>query len=252
MAKGTTASDIDVVPGRKPVMEQLRSAPDRIGTVFIQQNAKGREIAEIIDLCRQTKVRYRVIAKQELSRMFSGNTQGVVAKVASQDYVSMDDLMFKAPDAPLPLIVALDQVQDPGNVGALARTLYALGAAGIIVPKDRAAHLGGAAAKASAGALGRLPVARVTNLSRSLDELGKAGYEIYATTIGHDAVSIYEATLSTPMVLILGNEEKGIRPGVLKRATQKVNIPFQRKFDSLNVAQAGGIITAEFARRLCK
>ncbi len=239
----------DLVPGRKPVLEQLDAAPERVDTVFLQKGARGPEISQIVDLCKGAKVRFRTVDRAELERLCPGNTQGVVARILPRASTSLEDLLAAVHDSPLPLILALDQVQDPGNVGTLARTLYALGGTGIIVPKDRSAFLGAAAAKASAGALTRLPVAKVVNLARALDEAADQGFNIYATVASPDARPLYTTPLHTPAILLLGNEEKGLRPGVLKRATATLTIPMARPFDSLNVAQTGALVIGEFVRR---
>jgi len=238
-----------LVPGRKPVLELVEASPERIDTVFLQQGAHGKEIAALVERCKAARVRFRTLPRQELDKIYPGNSQGVVARMATQGFAELPELLAEGASAPLPLIVALDQVQDPGNVGTLARTLYALGGAGLIVPKDRTAYLGAAAHKASAGALAKLPVAKVVNLSRALDECLDAGWDVAATALGNTATNMYQADLSTPAVLVLGNEEKGVRPNVLKRATRLLTIPLARPFDSLNVAQAGAIILAEYARR---
>lgn len=238
-----------MVPGRKPVLELIEASPERIDTVFLQQGAHGKEIAAIIERCKTGNIRFRNIPRHELDKLYAGNSQGVLARIAPQAFVDLDSLLEQALNAPLPIIVALDQVQDPGNVGTLARTLYALGGAGLLVPKDRTAYLGAAAHKSSAGALAKLPVAKVVNLARALDQCQDQGFEVFATGLGPSATNMYEASLSTPAILILGNEEKGVRPNVQKRATQLLTIPLARPFDSLNVAQAGAIVLAEFARR---
>ncbi|BBD09450.1 TrmH family RNA methyltransferase [Desulfovibrio ferrophilus] len=241
--------DQAIVPGRKPVLELIDASPEKIDTVFLQQGAHGKEIAAIVERCKAGHIRFRNMPRHELDKIYPGNTQGVVARLASQGFMDLETLLDQTVDAPLPVLVALDQVQDPGNVGTLARTLYALGGAGLIVPKDRTAYLGGAAQKASAGALAKLPVSKVVNLARALDQCLDRGFDVVATTLGPKATNMYEARLSTPTVLVLGNEEKGVRPNVLKRATQELTIPLARPFDSLNVAQAGAIVLAEYARR---
>lgn len=249
MKKNNQDQSQNLVPGRKPVLEQLSAAADKVDTIFIQQGARGPEISKIIGICKEKGLRFRMLPRTELARMCPGNTQGVVARIIQRGFVELDELLAEATDAPLPLIVALDQVQDPGNVGTLARTLYAMGGAGIIVPKDRTAYMGPAAYKASAGALAKLPVAKVVNLARALDQCLDRGLGVYATTLGTQATNMYKADLSTPAVLVLGNEEKGVRPNVLKRASHQLTIPLARPFDSLNVAQAAAIVIAEFAKR---
>jgi 23S rRNA (guanosine2251-2'-O)-methyltransferase len=247
--KRQTGGDDNLVPGRKPVLELVQNSRDTVDMVFVQEGARGKDIGAIIDACRDGGVRFRKVPRGDMARMFDGNHQGVLARTSAASYTELEDLLDAALDAPLPLLLALDQVQDPGNVGAMARTLYALGGAGLIVPKDRTAYLGGAAVKASAGALTRLPVARVVNLSRALDACDERGWPIYGSMVDPVGKNMYAQALSTPAVLVMGNEEKGIRPGVAKRCSEKLTIPLRRPFDSFNVAQAAAIIMGEFSRQ---
>ena len=141
-------------------------------------------------------------------------------------------------------ILALEAVQDPGNVGTLCRTLYALGGAGIIMPRHNSAYLGPAARRAAAGALEHLPVARVTNLGHALDSAEEAGLTIYGAggQPGSGSLDAFAEPMCLPAILVLGNEDKGLRPGVAKRCAHMLRIPLARTFDSLNVAQAGAIL----------
>lgn len=239
--------DPSLTPGRKPVTELLNDHTDSIDTVYIASDIPG--LGDILARCRETGVRFRKTRRQELDRMFHGNHQGVIARVRSRQLLDLQALLDRAMHAPLPLILALDQIQDPGNVGTLARTLYAIGGAGLLFPKDRTAFLGQAAAKASAGALDHIGLCQVVNLARALDECAKAGFSIYGTGGGEDSKELYTARLHLPAVLVLGNEDKGIRPNVGKRCDEILTIPMQRGFDSLNVAQAGAMIMAEMLRR---
>jgi 23S rRNA (guanosine2251-2'-O)-methyltransferase len=243
-----------LLPGRKPVIEQLERAPEAVDMVYILQDARGKEIDRIISLCKSTKVRRRPASKSDLDRMVEGNHQGVVARLFSPGFLDVDALMEKTRSAPLPVIVALDQVQDPGNVGTLARTLFAMGGGGLLIPKDRSAFLGPAAYKASAGALATLPVAKVVNMARALDDLMDQGFWIYGAEAEHEegGITLFEADFAFPAVIVLGNEEKGIRQNVAKRCENKLYIPLPGGFDSLNVAQAGAMIllkAAEAKRR---
>lgn len=247
--KSENANADNLVPGRKPVLELIKNSPSTVDMVFILDGIRGREIGAVLDACRDLSVRFRKVSRADMDRMFSGNHQGIIARTSATEYTDFEELMQHALDAPLPLVLALDQVQDPGNVGAMARTLYALGGAGIIVPKDRTAYLGAAAIKASAGALTRLPVSRVVNLSRALDRAEELGWPIYGSLVDPAGENMYTQALSTPAILVMGNEEKGIRPGVAKRCSRRLTIPLGRKFDSFNVAQAAAIIMGEFSRQ---
>lgn len=238
-----------VLCGVKPVLELLETDPSRVDEVFLRKGARV-EAGRILDLCRDHRIRFRLCEARDLEKLTGPgtNSQGVAARLLSTGLVDFSKLLDLAPDAPLPLVVALDQVQDPGNVGALARTLYALGGAGLVVPKHNAAFLGTGARRAAAGALERLPVSRVTNLSRALDEAEERGFFICGAAMTAESVSLYEAPLRFPMVLVLGGEENGIRLQVGKRCSLMAHIPMLRPFDSLNVAQAGAIFVAECAR----
>lgn len=236
----------NVLAGRKPVLEILSRTPEKVEHVVIQKGA-DRTVSQIIDKCRELKVRFRLASRVELDRMYPGNHQGVVAAVFSSGFSDLDAVLEAARQSPLPVVAALDQVQDPGNVGVLARTLYALGGGGIIVPKNRSALLGAGAVKASAGALALLPVAKVVNLSRALEEAADQGFHVYGAGTGGNNVFLED--LKTPAVLVLGGEEAGIRAGVLKRVQSVLTVPMAREFDSINVAQAGAVILAQFACR---
>ncbi len=238
-----------LVAGRKPVRELLRADSGRIDLIYFLRKTKERILEPLIQESKKAGVRYRFVDKTELDRIFPGNHQGVVARAAAIGFTDLDSLLEKARTSPLPLILALDKVQDPGNVGVLARTAYALGAVGILTGKFGAAYLGAAAVRSSAGALTRLPVAKVTNLSRALEQCADQGFSVYCSSMSETASNVYEANIYSPAVLVLGNEEKGVRPGVVKHCGQSLYIPMGRDFDSINVAQAGAIFISEFARR---
>lgn len=242
-----------VLPGLKPVLELVISAPERIDQVFIRKSPSSGELQELVRQCRQCGVRFTFVDTPALDRLCGvprrgGTTiahQGVAARLAAAGFTPLETLLAQLPDAPLPLLVALDNVQDPGNVGTLCRTLYALGGAGLIVPRHNSAYLGPAARRAAAGALERLPVARVTNLARALDSAEEAGLTIYGTGCadGADsALNAFTTPLRMPAVVVLGNEDTGLRPGVRKRCHSVLHIPLARHFDSLNVAQAGAVL----------
>lgn len=235
----------NLIPGVKAVLEQLARTPEMVSMVYIRGGRSGQSTEKVLGLCREYGVLHRFVKEEALNRMFAGNHQGVLARLSAVPRAELADLVEAASEAPLPLIVALDQVQDAGNAGALARTLYALGGAGLLLPKHNSVFLGAAAIKASAGALPLLPVARVPNLGRALETLQAQGFTVYAT--GSQGQSVFTANLRLPAVLVLGNEEKGVRPGVEKQTEETLCIPLARDFDSLNVAQAGAIFVAAFA-----
>lgn len=238
-----------VLPGLKPVLELLECDPQRVDMVLIKKGLRTRETERLLDLCRTASVRFSLVEARALDRLCPRAHQGVIARLLDTGFTDFRTLLELAPSAPLPVLLALDQVQDPGNVGTLARTLYALGGAGMILPQHNSAYLGGAARRSAAGALERLPVARVANLARALDEAEEAGLTICGTALGADSRDAFTARIPLPAVLVLGNEGKGVRPGVLKRCGLRLHIPMARAFDSLNVAQAGAVLLGLLARQ---
>ena len=253
---GAEQGEVSLLPGIKPVTELLEASPEKIDAVFIRKGRKGQDTDRILDLCRAAGVRFSLVDDASLDRLWHGRHQGVIARLFATGFTDLEDLLALAVDEPLPLIVALDQVQDPGNAGALARTLYALGGAGLIVPRHNGVYLGAAAARVAAGALDKLAVAKVANLAQALDAALDAGYTVY----GADAASalkqsdpgvtpenVFSFRPRVPAILVLGSEDGGLRPIIRKRCSAFIAIPFAREFDSLNVAQAGAVIISAFA-----
>jgi len=239
-----------LLPGIKPVLEMLGSTPERVDAVFLRKGRHGSDMAAIVDACRAAGVRFSLLDAPSFARVYAGHSQGVVARLFEAGFTDLDELLDKVMDAPLPLVLALDQVQDPGNAGTLARTLYALGGGGMIAPRHNGVYLGAAASKAAAGALERLPVAKAANLGQAVDNAKDRGFTIYGAAVAESpaVLDVYAAPLRLPALLILGSEESGIRPGLEKRCDYLLSIPMLCDFDSLNVAQAGGIIISCFAR----
>ena len=235
-----------ITAGRNPVRELLEAAPKRIDTVLVRKGQRDAKVQEIVTLADDNRIKVQFVDDLTLRRLYSGSHQGVVAITAAVEYADLDALIAGVKDAPLPVLLALDQVQDPGNLGVMARTAWALGAAGIIVPRHGGAYIGAGAMRASCGALHHLPVARVTNLSQTLDACAEAGLSILcADAEGED---LYKAAISLPAVLVMGGEGAGVRFGVGKHCQQRLAVPLRRAFDSLNVAQAAAICLARLGQ----
>ena len=241
----------NLVIGRKPVFELLETASQTVETVYLLDRP-GKDMQKIVEACRKQHIKFKRMPAGDLQRIFAGNHQGVIARVFSQGFSPLETLIAATKEAEYPLILALDQVQDPGNLGTLCRTLHAFGGTGIILPKNRSAFPGPAASRASAGALEKTMISQVTNLSRALEECKEEGFFIYATGMNEEMTNLFQTPLHFPAVLVLGNEEKGIRQGVLKRCDATLTIPMSGGFDSLNVAQAGAVIMGQFLRTLAE
>jgi len=237
-----------LVAGKQTVLEYVRQHPEQVDSVLIQTTRK-RDIHHIFKLCQEMKIKCGLVPKQTLDGMTAVAHQGVLARIFSPGFIDCDQLWHRMTQAGLPLVLGLDHVQDAGNVGTLARSLYALGGAGLLVTKDRSAFLGERAHKAAAGALSSLPVCRTTNLARTITLWKKKGCTVYHASLGPETQSIYQTQVSWPALLVLGGEEKGVRPNVAQKCDFGVHVPQAPDFDSLNVAQAGAMLMGEFLRQ---
>jgi 23S rRNA (guanosine2251-2'-O)-methyltransferase len=240
-----------ILVGRHPVLEALRSGARPIEEVLVEGEARGRHL-DVVALARQAGVRYSRVPRAALTALAgTGHHQGVVARVAPRAYAELEDVLaVPARRGEVPLFVALDQVQDPGNVGNLLRTAEALGAHGVVLPRHEAAGLTAHAVRAAAGALEHLPVARVGNLARALERLKAAGcWIVGAVAEGPGAGPPWDADLTVPLALVLGSEGRGLRPLVARACDALVRVPLVGRIAALNVAAAGAACLYEVRRQ---
>jgi 23S rRNA (guanosine2251-2'-O)-methyltransferase len=235
--------------GRRTVREHIDALPKSCELLLI---AEGAEFPQGIKRAAEgAGLKIDRQKRETLDRLSDGgNHQGVCMQVKSYEYVDIDVITARLarPDA-TPLIFALDCIQDPRNLGAVLRVADAVGAAGVIIPKDRAAGVTAYAARSSAGASASVPVALVTNLARTLTELNKEGMWTVGAT--HKAThTIFETRINAPTVLVLGSEDKGMRPNVEKRCHSLAALPMLGQVDSLNVSVAAGAMAFEIYRQL--
>jgi len=237
------------VYGRNPVLELLRAHGRRADEIAVLAGAHG-PLAEVVALARRAGVKVAYRTREQLTAIAgSDQHQGVVARVASAEYVDLTALLAVPVERGEPaFFVALDQVQDPRNFGALLRTAESFGAHGVIVPKHHQVGLTDAAARAAMGAVEYLSVARETNLVNALEALKKTGVWVYGATAGA-GVPAWGADLTGPLCLVLGSEGDGLRPLVAKACDVLLTIPMRGKVGSLNVAAAGAALCYEVARQ---
>jgi 23S rRNA (guanosine2251-2'-O)-methyltransferase len=242
---------VRVVYGVNPVRELLRSGGEGLAELWLAEGAlRGRTLAEIEQLARRGGAKVRRAPRHKLDRLAGVDAhQGVVAVVADYRYRDLDDLLAlaRASGAP-PLIVLLDGVEDPQNLGAIIRSAHALGAHGVVIPKDRAAGVTPAVAKTSAGAVEHCPVARVTNLAQTLDGLKEEGVWSVAA-VGDGERPLAEIDLTGPTALVIGGEGEGVRPLVRRTCDYTARIPMAGKVGSLNASAAAAICLYEAARQ---
>jgi 23S rRNA (guanosine2251-2'-O)-methyltransferase len=238
----------NIVAGRRAVLETVHHAAWTVEVVYIQKG-KDKAHADIVRLCRTTGVKFQSVPRAKIDATTELKHQGVAAKVFPPGFRSGSHMRGLLPEAEVPLLLGLDHIQDQGNVGSLARTACALGLAGLVLTKDRSASLGSRAIKSSAGALEKMPVGRVINLARFLRESREEDIHTYYAGTDEGCRNLYSLSMRWPAVLVLGNEEKGVRSKVASACDTGVYIPMPGGFDSLNVAQAGGMILGEMLRQ---
>jgi len=242
-------TESEVVYGIHAVLEMLRSGR-RIGKIYLALQKSEKESEEIRLLARQQKVSLVLVHKEELSKI-AGTTkhQGVVAMVPTESYQDLDALLAISIKRREPhFFFLLDSVEDPRNLGAILRTAEAAGVHGVILPKRRSAGLSPVVSKTSAGAIAHLPIARVTNLSQTIDQLKKDQVSI----VGMDAtakMSYLESDFQGPVAIVVGGEEGGIHHKVLERCDQVISLPMRGVIESLNVSVAVGVVAYEVLRQ---
>jgi 23S rRNA (guanosine2251-2'-O)-methyltransferase len=239
----------DYIWGRNPVLEALRSRR-RVHRILVAQGPRDAGMTQVLDQARRVGVQIENSPRRRLDDISkSGNHQGVVAVVAPREYAEVDDILRRAEErGEEALVVALDAIQDVQNLGTLIRTAEIVGAHGIIIPEHRAAGLTPAVDKSSAGAVEFLPVARVTNLTRTLDDLKRRG--LWCVGLDGGAKTRFdEANLKGPIALVVGNEGKGLSRLVREHCDLVVKLPMRGHIDSLNAAVAGSIALYEIWRQ---
>ncbi|MGV1098463.1 23S rRNA (guanosine(2251)-2'-O)-methyltransferase RlmB [Thiovibrio sp. JS02] len=244
----TEANNEELLWGIHPVLEQLRLQPRKVREIIVQQHKGGRKLQEIIDLAQQQGIRIRFLPAQRFPGTAQQNHQGVMARVAPVATTSLDDLLAGLHKEEHPIVVALDLIQDPHNLGAIIRSAAAAGACGVIMPKDRSAPLNATAAKAAAGAMAHVKLCLVTNLAATLETLKEKGFWVYGAA-GEAKQSLYRTRFSGPVCLVVGGEGKGIRPLIREHCDVIVSIPMAGTLNSLNASVAAGIILFEMVRQ---
>lgn len=243
-----SAEPSQLIYGTHAVREALRSGSRPLLRLVIAGH--DRRLSDVIELAKQLRVPVHVEPRHALDRMVPGGRhQGIIGLIAAKPYAETEDVLEAARRrTEAPLVVVLDGVEDPHNLGAIVRTAEAAGVHGIFIPERRAAGLTAAVAKASAGAIEYLHIGRVTNLSRLIEALQKDGLWVY----GLDPLaekSYLDLDFSGPVAVVLGGESKGVRPGVLGKCDDRARIPMRGNVASLNVSAAAAVVLFEVVRQ---
>ncbi len=234
--------------GVHPVLEMLKTKPGLIQSVTIQKSRSGEKLGEIINLARKNSIKTRFAKTLQKLSSPGANHQGVIAKITEYPVLNGDAFLTGINDIEAPFLLALDSIQDPHNLGAILRNAAAAGVDGVILPKDRSSPLTGTVSKISAGALTHLTICRTVNLSRFLQQLKEQDIWIYGSS-RQKGGSLYNVEIRDRICVVVGGEEKGIRPLVKKQCDFNLAIPMAGELDSLNASAAASVILFEIRRQ---
>ena len=236
------------IEGRNAVLEAFRSGKT-IDKLFVQDGCQDGTINTIKREARKHDTIVNFVTKERLDQMSStGHHQGVIAQAAAYDYSTVDEMLAAAREkGEDPFLILLDNIEDPHNLGAIIRTANLAGAHGVIIPRRRAVGLTATVARTSAGALNYTPVARVTNLVKTMEELKEQG--IWFVCADMDGEPMYRLNLTGPIGLVIGNEGEGVGRLVKETCDFTASIPMKGEIDSLNASVAAGVLAYEIVRQ---
>ena len=236
------------IEGRNAVSEALRAGKP-IDRLFIQDHCQDGPVLTIKRLARAKDIPVKYVEKERLDQLSeTGRHQGVIAYAAAYEYAQVEDMLAAAQEkGEPPFLILLDGIEDPHNLGAIIRTANLAGAHGVIIPRDRAAGLTATVARTSAGALNYTPVARVTNLAKTMKELKKQG--MWFVCADMDGTSMYDLDLKGSIGLVIGNEGEGVGRLVKETCDFTASIPMKGDIDSLNASVAAGVLAYEIVRQ---
>ena len=239
------------IEGRNAVMEAFRSGKT-IDRVYVLNGCQDGPINSILREARKHDTLVNFVAKERLDQMSeTGKHQGVIASAAAYAYAEVEDMLKLAEEkGEPPFLFLLDDIEDPHNLGAIIRTANLAGAHGVIIPKRRAVGLTATVARTSAGALNYTPVAKVTNLSATIEELKEKGMWFVCADMG--GTTMYDLNLTGPIGLVIGNEGDGVSRLVKEKCDFVASIPMKGEIDSLNASVAAGVLAYEIVRQRLK
>ncbi|MBW1645642.1 MAG: 23S rRNA (guanosine(2251)-2'-O)-methyltransferase RlmB [Deltaproteobacteria bacterium] len=248
MAGSSRRDDDFLVGGINAVDEILRRRERPLAVLFCRERP-GPRLAALIDRAKAAGATVKTVPDQQLDRLCGHRRhQGVVARVAPVAAVSLEKLLASLDPARQPVLLAVDEIKDPQNLGSIIRTAAAAGAAGLLLPDRRTAGLSPTVAKVASGGLEYLPVCRVGNLVGALEKCRERGFWL-AGTVVDGGTSIYAADLRRPLVLVVGSEARGLRPLVRRTCDLLLTIPMHAALNSLNVAAATAVVLFEIRRQ---
>lgn len=235
----------DVIFGKNPIIEAIASGQSFEKIMVAQQSPFIQEIRQALSK-ENLYTPIQQVPLEKLNRITRKNHQGVIAYISFVEYQSIDDVLNGIYEqGETPLLIALDGITDVGNMGAIARSAYCMGAHAIIVPEKGSALINAVAVKASAGAIQMIHLCKVSSLKASLKDIQHHGIQLVATTLSSSAKPIKDLDFTLPTCIVMGNEEKGVGKNICEMANIQAFIPMNRNFDSLNVSVAAGMVLYE-------
>lgn len=236
------------IAGKNPVIEALKSDRD-INKIWIAEGSQKGQMQVVIGIAKERNVLVQFVPKQKIDQMTEENHQGVIAQVAAYQYAEVEDMFqLAAKKGEIPFFLILDELEDPHNLGSILRTADAAGVHGVIIPKRRAVGLTATVAKLSTGAIEYIPVARVTNLARTMDELKERGVWIFGTDAkGSSDYRTMDATL--PLAVVIGSEGKGMGRLIRDKCDFLIHLPMSGHVTSLNASVAAALLMYEVHRK---
>ena len=244
----SSMEDNHLIEGRNAVLEAFRSGKT-VDKLYIQEGLRDGVISSVLREAKKRDVIINFVSKDKLDLMSKAKKhQGVMAICAAYEYSSVEDILKKAEEkGDAPFIFILDEIEDPHNLGAIIRTANLSGAHGVIIPKRRAAGLTSTVVKASAGAINYTPVAKVTNIAKTIEELKEKGMWFACADMGGE--TMYDCNLTGSLGLVIGNEGTGVSRLVKEKCDYVVSIPMMGDIDSLNASVAAGVLAYEVVRQ---
>ncbi|MEX2459959.1 MAG: 23S rRNA (guanosine(2251)-2'-O)-methyltransferase RlmB [Paenibacillaceae bacterium] len=239
----------EYIAGKHPILEAMR-AGRTINKIWIADNAQKHYSGPIIAEAKELGILVQTADRRKIDQMLEGvQTQGVIAQVAAYDYVEVDDILRIAKDKnQVPLILILDEIEDPHNLGSILRTADCTGVHGVIIPKRRSVGLTATVAKTSAGAIEYVPVAKVTNIAQTIESLKQKGIWI-AGADGDAKITVYQNDLTIPLAIVIGNEGKGIGRLIKGKCDFLFKLPMYGQINSLNASVAASVLLYEVVRQ---
>ncbi|MCL2335317.1 MAG: 23S rRNA (guanosine(2251)-2'-O)-methyltransferase RlmB [Endomicrobia bacterium] len=236
----------NIICGRNSVLELLKAGKRTVNKILVAQTARGAAITEILNIARSKGIAVHNVPPEKLDR-FSENSQGIAAEVSPMEYLEIEELIEKSKKSPKPLLVILDGIEDPHNLGAIIRNCVAFGTDGVVIPKWRAAGVNETVSRASAGAIEHIPVSRVVNTNQTIELLKQQGFWVAGAENNEQLLE--EAQLPFPLAVVIGSEGFGLHALTKKNCDFLISIPQENTISSLNASCASAVILYEISKK---